>query len=90
MNRSTSRPPFALEVSVQVVVRRSDDPRPVAYRLGRLTLTDADRFRWRSRVANLLADVVRVLRTSEAATRFDARYSAPVDPPGDEPTQEGP
>lgn len=79
MTRPTDEP-FALHLTVQVLVSRSDDPRPVVHTLGRLRLTDADRLHWRSRIAELLTDVATTVGSLGAAS-LDARYSLPVDPP---------
>lgn len=60
--------PFALRVDVVVRFRRSDDPRPTARHLGSLSLTDADRYEWRLRLAEAFDDVAAELRRAHAVT----------------------
>lgn len=61
----TQPPPFALVVTLTASFTRSDDPRPVAHRVGTVTLTHDDRHRWRVRLADALDELAAALRAAD-------------------------
>lgn len=61
----TDRPPLELVVDLYAVVYRNDDPRPARHPLGRLRLTDDDRYRWRTVLADTFANVAQGVRDAD-------------------------
>jgi hypothetical protein len=58
----TPRDEPLLLIDVHVLFRRNGDARPTGHRLGSLTLSDADRYEWRLRLAEAFDGVATELR----------------------------
>lgn len=58
-------------------MRRGDDPRSVIHHLGRLTLTDADRYRWTHALADALVEAAAELRRRADTDATDAEDDPP-------------